>query len=42
MDLSESTLRNVLFTNCLGEFSNFRFANMKQVNIEDCTFSSTD
>ncbi|TKH44719.1 bTB/POZ domain-containing protein KCTD9 [Paenibacillus terrae] len=41
-DFSRSRLQNVRFVDCLGDYSLFRFANLKQVGFEDCSLISAD
>lgn len=42
IDLTEATLRNVLFHNCIGDFANFRYANFKQALFEESSLRSAD
>lgn len=42
INLSGTTLRNILFDNCLADYAAFRFANIKQVIIQDSFLSKAD
>jgi uncharacterized protein YjbI with pentapeptide repeats len=42
LDMSESTLRNVLFRSCSGEYAVFRFANLKQTIFDQCSLQESD
>lgn len=41
-NLSSGTLRNVLFDSCIADYATFRYANTKQVFIQDSSLCKTD
>ena len=42
LNLSEATLRNVLFDDCNGLYISFRFSDCKQVNFKNCLLNNGD
>ena len=42
VDLSRSTLQDVIFEDCKLDMANFRFSKLKRVKFINCTFSETD
>ena len=42
LDLTGATLRNLLMRDCMGDYSTYRFTNMKQVSFLDCSLCGAD